>query len=150
MVICKEKYRLQDSRRYNNSLLSTRNVQYRDFVHFGEYGSKLIKINIFYLFIQSHLFGHLIGGSKYHQMVIFATITLVLILITNCFTNMRLVAFFAIISSVFLIIGAIVIIQYTVRQIIQFECKSHYQMVIQSIFQTTQPMEDVACLHFIH
>ncbi|PAV62014.1 hypothetical protein WR25_00581 [Diploscapter pachys] len=86
----------------------------------------------------SHLFGHLIGGSKYHQMVIFATITLVLILITNCFTNMRLVAFFAIISSVFLIIGAIVIIQYTVRQPNQWKTLPAYTSFTEAIIMAGQ------------
>ncbi|PAV73443.1 hypothetical protein WR25_19137 [Diploscapter pachys] len=63
----------------------------------------------------THLFGHLIGGEKHHQMIIFASITLSTILVTNCFTNMRVIYFFAMVSTVFLAVGAAVIIQYTVR-----------------------------------
>ncbi|PAV86342.1 hypothetical protein WR25_14660 [Diploscapter pachys] len=63
-----------------------------------------------------NLLGDRIGGTRHEQMVIFATITLVFILMTNCFTDMRLVSLFALISSVFFALGSIVIMQYTIRQ----------------------------------
>ncbi|VDO59475.1 unnamed protein product [Haemonchus placei] len=63
-----------------------------------------------------HLLGDRVGGDRHTQMIVMASITLVFIMVTNMFTEMRVVSAFALVSSVFFIIGATVIMQYTVRQ----------------------------------
>ncbi|KAK6043414.1 amidohydrolase family protein [Cooperia oncophora] len=64
-----------------------------------------------------HLLGDQVGGDRHSQMIVMASITLVFIMITNMFTEMRVVvSAFALVSSVFFIIGAAVIMQYTIRQ----------------------------------
>lgn len=63
-----------------------------------------------------HLIGHYIGGSNHFQMVVMATIATVFILVTNMFTQMRVISFFAMISSVFFVLGAAVIMFYTLQQ----------------------------------
>ncbi|CAB3403415.1 unnamed protein product [Caenorhabditis bovis] len=63
-----------------------------------------------------NLVGDHLGGTRHQQMVLMATIALVFIMITNMFTEMNIVSFFALISSVFFVFGAAVIMQYTVQQ----------------------------------
>lgn len=63
-----------------------------------------------------NLLGDEIGGDRHVQMVTMASIALLFILATNMFTEMRVVSAFALISSVFFVIGAAVIMQYTIRQ----------------------------------
>ncbi|CAI4229680.1 unnamed protein product [Auanema sp. JU1783] len=63
-----------------------------------------------------NLLGDHLGGDRHSKMVVMASVTLVFILITNMFTEMRVVSAFALISSVFFVIGAATIMQFTVRQ----------------------------------
>lgn len=63
-----------------------------------------------------NLLGVYIGGSHYFQMVVTATIATAFILATNMFTEMRVISIFAMISSIFFIIGTIIIMQYTVTR----------------------------------
>lgn len=65
--------------------------------------------------LQVNLFGDQIGGTLDQKMLIFSTIALVFILLTNSFTNMKIVSFFAIVSTVFLFFGSFIIAQYTIR-----------------------------------
>uniref|UniRef100_A0A0M3IHB3 Aa_trans domain-containing protein n=1 Tax=Ascaris lumbricoides TaxID=6252 RepID=A0A0M3IHB3_ASCLU len=59
-----------------------------------------------------HLLGAYIGGGT--KMM--ALIAIGFILITNMFTEMRVVSAFAMISSIFFLMGAVVIMQYAIRQ----------------------------------
>lgn len=54
----------------------------------------------------ANLIGPLFGES--HQIVKMASIVLVFILATNMFTEMRVVSLFAMISSIFFLLGTIV------------------------------------------
>lgn len=63
-----------------------------------------------------HLLGHYIGGSENFQTIFMATIATIFILITNMFTQMRVISVFAMISSIFFIMGAAVIMQFTLQQ----------------------------------
>lgn len=63
-----------------------------------------------------NLVGDHLGGTRHQQMILMATVSLFFILLTNMFTEMRIVSFFALVSSVFFVIGAAVIMQYTVQQ----------------------------------
>ncbi|RCN45296.1 putative N-acetylglucosamine-6-phosphate deacetylase [Ancylostoma caninum] len=63
-----------------------------------------------------NLLGDYIGGDQHAKTVIMATIALIFIMGTNMFTEMRVVSAFALVSSVFFIIGATVIMQFTIRQ----------------------------------
>lgn len=60
----------------------------------------------------NHLLGDYIGGG----VKVMALISFVPILMLNMFTEMRVVSAFAMISSIFFLLGAIVIMQYTIRQ----------------------------------
>lgn len=62
-----------------------------------------------------NLVGDHLGGTRHQQMVLMATVSLFFILLTNMFTEMRIVSFFALVSSVFFVIGAAVIMQFTVQ-----------------------------------
>ncbi|EPB71076.1 transmembrane amino acid transporter protein [Ancylostoma ceylanicum] len=71
-----------------------------------------------------NLLGDYIGGDQHAKMVVMATIALIFIMGTNMFTEMRVVSAFALVSSVFFIIGATVIMQFTIRiQILPVENK---------------------------
>ncbi|VDM49257.1 unnamed protein product [Toxocara canis] len=59
-----------------------------------------------------HLLGSYIGGGT--KMM--ALIAIGFILLTNMFTEMRVISAFAMISSVFFLLGAVVIMQYAIRQ----------------------------------
>ncbi|CAD5214408.1 unnamed protein product [Bursaphelenchus okinawaensis] len=63
-----------------------------------------------------NLLGHWFDGSDHTKTVIMATIAIAFILVTNMFTEMRVVSAFAMVSSVFFILGAVVIMNYTVQQ----------------------------------
>ncbi|CAJ0580776.1 unnamed protein product, partial [Mesorhabditis spiculigera] len=63
-----------------------------------------------------NLIGDHLGSTRQEQMLVAATISLVLVAITNMFTEMRVVSFFALVSAVFFMLGLLVIMQYTVRQ----------------------------------
>ncbi|KIH67343.1 transmembrane amino acid transporter protein, partial [Ancylostoma duodenale] len=63
-----------------------------------------------------NLLGDYVGGDQHAKTVVMATIALVFIMGTNMFTEMRVVSAFALVSSVFFVIGATVIMQFTIRQ----------------------------------
>lgn len=82
-----------------------------------------------------YLLGPYIGGSQHFQMVclecsmtttlqiiqlctkiVMASVATLFILATNMFTEMRIISVFAMISSIFFILGAAVIMQYTLQQ----------------------------------
>ncbi|EFP13320.1 hypothetical protein GCK72_009285 [Caenorhabditis remanei] len=63
-----------------------------------------------------NLVGDHLGGTRHQQMIMMATVSLFFILLTNMFTEMRIVSFFALVSSVFFVIGAAVIMQFTIQQ----------------------------------
>lgn len=73
-----------------------------------------------------HLLGHYIGGSDHFQMIVMATIATIFILITNMFTELRVISFFAMISSVFFIMGTAVIMQFTLQQPTQWHLLPSY------------------------
>lgn len=64
----------------------------------------------------NNLLGGYIDATDHNKTLLFATVALVFILTTNMFTEMRIVSIFAMFSSVFFVLGAIVIMQYTVQQ----------------------------------
>jgi hypothetical protein len=68
-----------------------------------------------------HLLGHYFDGSEHLKMIIMASIATVFIMITNMFTQMRIVSIFAMISSIFFLLGTIAIMQYTIQQPNQWE-----------------------------
>uniref|UniRef100_A0A8R1HY71 Aa_trans domain-containing protein n=1 Tax=Caenorhabditis japonica TaxID=281687 RepID=A0A8R1HY71_CAEJA len=68
-----------------------------------------------------NLVGDHLGGTRHQQMILMATVSLFFILLTNMFTEMRIVSFFALVSSVFFVIGAAVIMQYTIQQPTQWD-----------------------------
>ncbi|GMS90358.1 hypothetical protein PENTCL1PPCAC_12533, partial [Pristionchus entomophagus] len=57
-----------------------------------------------------------VSTDRHSEMIAMASIVLVFIIATNMFTEMRVISFFALISSVFFILGAVVIMQFCVRQ----------------------------------
>jgi len=57
-----------------------------------------------------------LSGSEHTDMIIAATIAFVFILITNMFTKMKVVSVFAVVSSIFFLIGSSVIMLYTIEQ----------------------------------
>ncbi|VDN59551.1 unnamed protein product [Dracunculus medinensis] len=67
------------------------------------------------LFIADNMYhlleGYISGGTKTT-----ALITIVIILITNMFTEMRIISLFAVISSIFFLLGTLVIMQFSIRQ----------------------------------
>ncbi|CAD6187611.1 unnamed protein product [Caenorhabditis auriculariae] len=63
-----------------------------------------------------NLVGDQLGGTLSQKMVLMCTVTLLLIMATNMFTEMRIVSFFAFVSSVFFVIGAAVVLQYSIQQ----------------------------------
>ncbi|KAI6187668.1 Amino acid transporter, transmembrane family-containing protein [Aphelenchoides besseyi] len=63
-----------------------------------------------------NLLGDYVSGSPHTKTVIAATIALFFILFTNMFTQIRVISVFAMFSSVFFILGAVVIMQYTISQ----------------------------------
>uniref|UniRef100_A0A914YFM1 Amino acid transporter transmembrane domain-containing protein n=1 Tax=Panagrolaimus superbus TaxID=310955 RepID=A0A914YFM1_9BILA len=63
-----------------------------------------------------NLLGDYFTGTFHEKMVIMASIATVFILITNMFTEMRIISVFAMVSSVFFLIGTAVIMQYTVQR----------------------------------
>ncbi|KAJ1350003.1 putative amino acid transporter skat-1, variant 2 [Parelaphostrongylus tenuis] len=63
-----------------------------------------------------NLLGDHVGGDQHSKMIFMAWITLIFIMATNMFTQMRIVSAFALVSSVFFIIGTTVIMQYAIRQ----------------------------------
>lgn len=64
-----------------------------------------------------HLLGHYFPEYSDHtKMVIMASIVLPPILITNLFTEMRVVSAFAMASSIFFLLGTVFIMQYAIQQ----------------------------------
>uniref|UniRef100_A0AC34RIZ9 Amino acid transporter transmembrane domain-containing protein n=2 Tax=Panagrolaimus sp. JU765 TaxID=591449 RepID=A0AC34RIZ9_9BILA len=63
-----------------------------------------------------NLLGHYFDGTEHQKMVIMASFAFIFVLITNMFTQMKVVSAFAGISAVFFLIGTGVIMQYTIRQ----------------------------------
>uniref|UniRef100_A0AC34GLN5 Amino acid transporter transmembrane domain-containing protein n=1 Tax=Panagrolaimus sp. ES5 TaxID=591445 RepID=A0AC34GLN5_9BILA len=63
-----------------------------------------------------NLLGDYFTGTFHEKMVIMASIATVFILITNMFTEMRIISVFAMVSSIFFLIGTAVIMQYTVQR----------------------------------
>lgn len=63
-----------------------------------------------------HLLGYYVGGTQHFQMIVMASVAIVFILFTNMFTEMRVVSVFAMVSSVFFLLGTGVIMQYTLQQ----------------------------------
>ncbi|GMR43047.1 hypothetical protein PMAYCL1PPCAC_13242, partial [Pristionchus mayeri] len=57
-----------------------------------------------------------VATDRHSEMIAMASIVLIFIIATNMFTQMRVISFFALISSVFFILGAVVIMQFCVRQ----------------------------------
>uniref|UniRef100_A0AC35UBY7 Aa_trans domain-containing protein n=1 Tax=Rhabditophanes sp. KR3021 TaxID=114890 RepID=A0AC35UBY7_9BILA len=64
----------------------------------------------------TNLLGQYIGGSDYFQLVVMAIIATLFVMLTNMFTEMRIISVFAMISSIFFVIGAFIIMQYTVTK----------------------------------
>lgn len=73
-----------------------------------------------------NLLGHYVGGSEHFQMVLAATVATVFILGTNMFTEMRVISIFAMVSSIFFLLGTAVIMQYTIQQPSQWETLPSY------------------------
>lgn len=67
------------------------------------------------LFISDNML-HLLGWALGNSKTLMATIATVFIMFTNMFTEMRVISMFAMISSVFFLLGAGVIMQYTIQQ----------------------------------
>jgi hypothetical protein len=63
-----------------------------------------------------NLLGGYFSATDHTKTVVMASIALVFILATNMFTEMRVVSVFALFSSVFFILGAVVIGQYALQQ----------------------------------
>lgn len=63
-----------------------------------------------------NLLGHYFDASDHAKTVIMASIALVFIMLTNMFTKMKVVSVFAMFSAVFFVLGAVVIMQYTIQQ----------------------------------
>lgn len=63
-----------------------------------------------------HLLGHYFDGTEHQKMVIMATIAFIFVTFTNMFTRMKIISAFAMISSIFFLIGTSVIMQYTIQQ----------------------------------
>uniref|UniRef100_A0A915D371 Amino acid transporter transmembrane domain-containing protein n=1 Tax=Ditylenchus dipsaci TaxID=166011 RepID=A0A915D371_9BILA len=54
-----------------------------------------------------HLLGDFVGGSEHFKTIIMASIATIFILGTNMFTEMRVISIFAMISSVFFLMGTV-------------------------------------------
>jgi hypothetical protein len=82
-------------------------------------GYQLGMCSVAILFIadnMNNLLGGYIDATDHNKTLIFATVALVFIMTTNMFTEMRIVSIFAMFSAVFFVLGATVIMQYTVQQ----------------------------------
>ncbi|KAI6176500.1 Aa-trans domain-containing protein [Aphelenchoides bicaudatus] len=89
------------------------------FVNCAILGYQLGMCSVAILFIadnMNNLLGTYIDATDHNKTLIFATVALVFILTTNMFTEMRIVSIFAMFSAVFFVLGAVVIMQYTIQQ----------------------------------
>uniref|UniRef100_A0A7E4W090 Aa_trans domain-containing protein n=1 Tax=Panagrellus redivivus TaxID=6233 RepID=A0A7E4W090_PANRE len=73
-----------------------------------------------------NLIGDKLGTTQHGQMIAAATIATFFILFTNMFTEMKVISAFAVVSSIFFLIGTGVIMQYTVQQPNQWQSLPAY------------------------
>lgn len=73
-----------------------------------------------------HLLGDYVGGTDHFKTLLMASIATVIILFTNMFTQMRIISIFAMVSSIFFLMGTAVIMQYAIQQPSQWDSLPGY------------------------